>query len=71
MDPQAFPRNWWPLWSYVPIPLGRSPDLKGRTEWAAHYASRALAEVLRTPGSGRPIDAVMFRLALFDKVYEM
>lgn len=63
-----FPCTSWENRSFPPLPMGASRNIAGRTHWAARNASRALAAILSSRGTP---DAMMFRLAVFDKVWEM
>lgn len=72
----SFPRSEWPpLSTYAPLPMGSSPNIGGRTLWAAYRASQALTTLISRatsiPDSERTIDTITFRLAVFDKVFEM
>lgn len=67
-DCGAFPRNSWDYSTLPLLPIPPRADLPGRTIWAGFRASRALAAQLE---AGVPVDAVTFRLAVFDKVLEL
>lgn len=75
MDRKAFPRaSWPPATSYPSLPMVGSPNLEGRTLWAAYRASKALNALLEkagTKGIVDVVDPIMYRLAVFDKVYEV
>lgn len=69
VDRQAFPRSHWDFTDFSPLPIpDEFEDPRGRTAWAAYRASRAVAKRLE---SREPIDALMYRLAVFDKTFEM
>ncbi|CAK9785837.1 hypothetical protein CC85DRAFT_287668 [Cutaneotrichosporon oleaginosum] len=70
-DGDLFPRSSWTDNAFPPVPFGNSSNLVGRTNWAARNASRLLAAALSPDGDIGDIDALMFKLACFDKVYEI
>lgn len=64
----GFPRTTWDDDDYPFLPMDDSPDLAGRLLWAARNASCALSTSLR---ERTPVDACMFYLSCFDRVFEL